>query len=132
MLGQGALARFIADGHLAAHLRRTRLLYAERQQALLAAAERLLKGLLELAPDPGGMHLIARPSAAIAATFDDHAVAADCAARGVSVSPLSACYSGRARKHGLILGYAGTPETDMPVALAVLRGVLKDPALRSG
>jgi GntR family transcriptional regulator/MocR family aminotransferase len=131
LLGQGALARFIAEGHFASHLRRTRLLYAERQQALLAAAERPLKGLLEMAPDPGGMHLIARPSAVLAATFDDHAVAAACAVRGVSVSPLSACYSGRAKKHGLILGYAGTPEKDMPAALAVLRSVLKDPSLEA-
>ena len=130
LLGQGALARFIADGHLAAHLRRTRLLYAERQQALLAAAERPLKGLLEIAPDPGGMHLIARPPAATAATFDDHAVAAACAARGVSVSPLSACYSGRAKKHGLLLGYAGTPAEDMPAALATLRSVVRVPTLR--
>ena len=124
LLGQGALARFIADGHLAAHLRRTRLLYAERQQALIAIAQRPLKGLLDIAPDPGGMHLIARPSASIAATFDDHAIAAACALRGVSVSPLSACYSGRSRKHGLILGYAGTPEKDMPAAVATLRGVV--------
>jgi len=125
MLGQGALARFIADGHLAAHLRRTRLLYAERQQVLITAAVRPLKGLLDLASDPGGMHLIARPAAAIAATFDDHAVAAACAARGVSVSPLSACYSGRAKKHGLILGYAGTPAEDMPAALAILRETIR-------
>jgi GntR family transcriptional regulator / MocR family aminotransferase len=125
MLGQGPLARFIADGHLVAHLRRTRLLYAERQQALLAAAERPLKGLLELSPDPGGMHLIARPIPAIAAGFDDHKVAAVCATLGVSVSPLSACYSGRAKKHGLILGYAGTPEPDMPSALAILRSVMR-------
>jgi GntR family transcriptional regulator/MocR family aminotransferase len=125
VLGQGALARFIADGHLAAHLRRTRLLYAQRQQALIAAADRPFKGLLDITPDPGGMHLIARPSAAIAATFDDHAVAAACAARGVSVSPLSACYSGRTKKHGLILGYAGTPEEDMPAAVATLRGIVR-------
>jgi len=125
LLGQGALARFIADGHLAAHLRRTRLLYAERQQALIAAARRPLKGLLEIAPDPGGMHLVARPMPAIAASFDDHAVAAACTLRGVNVSPLSACYSGRARKHGLLLGYAGTPTEDMPAALAVLRSVLR-------
>ena len=131
VLGQGALARFIADGHLATHLRRTRLLYAERQQALLVAAAHPLKGLLEIAPDPGGMHLIARPSPALAETFDDHAVAAACAARGVSVSPLSACYAGRTKKHGLILGYAGTPAQDMPAALAVLRSVLKDPSALS-
>jgi GntR family transcriptional regulator/MocR family aminotransferase len=125
LLGQGALARFIADGHLAQHLRRTRLLYAQRQQALIAIARRPLQGLLDLAPDPGGMHLIARLAAALAATFDDHAIAAACAARGVSVSPLSACYSGRAKKHGLILGYAGTPAEDMPAAVATLRGVVR-------
>jgi GntR family transcriptional regulator / MocR family aminotransferase len=125
LLGQGALARFIAGGHLAAHLRRTRLLYAERQQALLAAAKRPLKGLLEMAPDPGGMHLVARPSPAIAAAFDDHAIAAACAARGINVSPLSACYSGRAKKHGLLLGYAGTPEQDMPAALTALRAAVR-------
>ena len=38
LLGQGALARFIADGHLATHLRRTRLLYAARQEALFAGS----------------------------------------------------------------------------------------------
>ena len=125
LLGQGALARFITDGHLAAHLRRTRLLYARRQQALIAAADRPFKGLLDITPDPGGMHLIARPSAAIAATFDDHAIAAACAARGVNVSPLSACYSGRTKKHGLILGYAGTPEEDMPAAVTTLSGIVR-------
>jgi GntR family transcriptional regulator/MocR family aminotransferase len=127
LLGQGALARFIADGHLAAHLRRTRLLYAGRQQALLVAAGRPLRGLLDLSPDPGGMHLIARPAPAIAARFDDHKVAAACAARGVAVSPLSACYAGRTKKHGLLLGYAGTPEQDMPAALSVLRSVMSQP-----
>ena len=45
LLGQGALARFIADGHLATHLRRTRLLYAARQEALLAGLERHLARL---------------------------------------------------------------------------------------
>jgi len=126
LLGQGALARFIADGHLAAHLRRTRLLYARRQEALLAAADRSLRGLLEMSPDLGGMHVIARPTPAIAPTFDDHALALAAARQGVSVSPLSACYSGRAKRHGLILGYAGTREADMPAALAALRSVVQD------
>ena len=126
LLGQGALARFITDGHLAAHLRRTRLLYARRQEALLAAAERPLRGLLEMSPDLGGMHVIARPAPAIAATFDDHAVVAAAARHGVSVSPLSACYSGRTKRHGLILGYAGTPESDMPRALATLHDAVQD------
>ncbi len=125
LLGQGALARFIADGHLAAHLRRTRLLYAGRQEALIAAANQTLKGVLEIAPDPGGMHLIARPVGRTAEGFDDTRVAAAAARRGLAVSPLSACYGGRTRQQGLILGYAGTPEEAMGPALAALLAVLK-------
>ena len=82
LLGQGALARFIADGHFAAHLRRTRLLYAARQEALLAGLERHLARWLESERDPGGMHLIARPVAAIASAFDDRAVCGRCRAGG--------------------------------------------------
>jgi GntR family transcriptional regulator / MocR family aminotransferase len=124
LLGQGALARFIADGHLATHLRRTRLLYAARQEALIAGIERHLAQWLESARDPGGMHLIALPVPAVAPTFDDSAVSAAAARAGIAVSPLSACYAGRRRRHGLILGYAGTPERAIDPACATLARVL--------
>ena len=124
VLGQGALARFIADGHLATHLRRTRLLYAARQEALLAGLERHLARWLEGARDSGGMHLIARPVEAIAPTFDDRAVCMAAANAGIALSPLSACYAGRRRHHGLILGYAGTPEQAIDSACATLARVL--------
>lgn len=124
LLGQGALARFIADGHFATHLRRTRLLYAARQEALLAGLERHLARWLEGERDPGGMHLIARPVAAIAPAFDDRAVCVAAAHAGIALSPLSACYAGRRRRHGLILGYAGTPEEAIAPACATLARVL--------
>lgn len=124
LLGQGALARFIADGHLATHLRRTRQLYAGRREALLEAAARDLAGLMTIAPDPGGMHVIAMPVGALAKSFDDVAVMAAAAAAGLIVQPLSVCYAGRARQHGLILGYAGTPETEIDRALVKLRDVV--------
>ncbi|MGD9882679.1 MAG: PLP-dependent aminotransferase family protein [Reyranella sp.] len=126
LLGQGALARFIADGHFTSHLRRTRLLYASRQDALLAGLERHLAGWLESARDPGGMHLVARPVAAIAPRFDDRVVAAAAARAGIAVSPLSACHAGRRRRHGLILGYAATPEGGIDSACAALADVLRD------
>ncbi len=125
LIGQGALARFIADGHLTAHLRRTRLLYAARQEALLAGLERHLARWLESARDPGGMHLVARPLAAVAPTFDDRAITAAATQAGIAVSPLSACYAGRRRRHGLILGYAGTPEQAIDSACAALARVLR-------
>ena len=117
MLGQGALARFIADGDLAAHLRRTRHLYAIRQQRLVAAANRHLAGLLEVTPDPGGMHLVARPHGNLEPAFDDLAAAAAAARHGVRVSPLSVQYFNARKTQGLLLGYAATPEAEIEPAV---------------
>jgi GntR family transcriptional regulator/MocR family aminotransferase len=125
LLGQGALARFIADGHFAAHLRRTRPLYAARQQKLIEALNRHLGDWLETSPADGGMHLVARPTPRIASTFDDVAITLAAAQHGVAVAPLSACYAGRRKEHGLLLGYAGTPEADIDPACTALKQVLR-------
>lgn len=127
LLGQGALARFIADGHFASHLRRTRQLYAARRDALLSAAARHLDGLLHVEPDPGGMHLIATPVGALAKSFDDVAVTQAAAAAGLVVQPLSVCYAQRPRRHGLILGYAGTPEAEIERGILKLRHAIQHP-----
>ena len=124
LLGQGALARFIDEGHLAGHLRRTRLLYAGRQQALIAAAGRHLAGLLDVKADPGGMHLVATPEREGAPGFDDGAAVLAAGAAGVRVAALTACYSGAERRHGLLLGYAGTPDREIEPAVERLRDVL--------
>ncbi|MBS0219738.1 MAG: PLP-dependent aminotransferase family protein [Proteobacteria bacterium] len=126
MLGQGALARFIMDGHLVAHLRRTRLLYSGRQQALIASAERHLGGLLQVAPDPGGMHLIASPHPDLEPAFDDQTAMAAAASASISVSPLSACYRDAPKMHGLILGYASTPEGIIDPMVVKLGNVLRE------
>lgn len=125
LLGQGALARFIADGHLTAHIRRTRLLYAARREALVAALERHLARWLESVPDPAGTYLIARPVAAIARGFDDRAIVTAAAQAGIALAPLSACYAGRSRRQGLILGYAGTPEDQIDAACITLARILR-------
>lgn len=129
LLGQGALGRFIAEGHLATHLRRTRLLYANRQEIVIASARRHLGGLLDIEPDPGGMHLIARPAPETVASFDDREAVAAAAAVGVSVAALSDCYSGNHKAQGLILGYAGTPEETIDPAIRRLGEAVRDQRL---
>jgi len=131
LLGQGALARFIADGHMSAHIRRTRLLYAARGEALIAGLERHLTHWLESAPDRAGTYLIARPVAAIASGFDDRAIVAAAARAGIALAPLSASYAGRQRRQGLIIGYAGTPEAEIDSGCAILARVLGDEGLRA-
>ena len=108
LLGQGALARFIAAGHLTVYQRHTRLLPAGRRQGLLAAAGCELAGLLHMASDPGGMHLAARPHPDLGPGLGDPAAAARAA--GVQISPLPTCHRGPPIAQGFRLGYAGNPK----------------------
>jgi GntR family transcriptional regulator/MocR family aminotransferase len=125
MTAQPALAAFIAEGHFAAHIRRTRKLYAARQSALLTAAEHHLQGLLELAPASAGMHLLARLAPGLAARMDDRTATARAAAQGIAVAPLSAFHMTNPRRQGLLLGYAGVPEAAIEPAVIRLAAALR-------
>jgi GntR family transcriptional regulator/MocR family aminotransferase len=122
---QPALAAFIEEGHFAAHLRRMRTLYAGRQAALLTAARRHLAGLLELEPDEAGLHLVARPTSALAARMSDREAARRAEAAGVTVSPLSTYFLGAPSAQGLLLGYAGVPEDEIDRVVRFLAGALR-------
>jgi GntR family transcriptional regulator/MocR family aminotransferase len=121
-VAQAALADFIAEGYLAAHVRRMRALYAERQAALLAELRKRLGGRLTVAPDESGMHLIGYLDDAV----DDAALSQAAAARGVVVSALSRLYIDAPPRKGLMLGYAGVAEPAMRRAVATLAGVFDE------
>ncbi|MDP6566932.1 MAG: PLP-dependent aminotransferase family protein [Alphaproteobacteria bacterium] len=124
MLAQPVLAQFIADGHFAAHVRRMRRLYAARQKALLAAAERYLAPFLQVAPDEAGMHLIAWPTEALSRRLNDVQAAERAGAADVTVLPLSTSHAGRATRQGLMLGYAAHDEGVIEAAARRLGGAL--------
>lgn len=124
VLAQPALAQFIAGGHLARHLRRQRRRYRVRQELMLAAAGRHLTGLLELAPDPGGMHLVGYLHAELATRMDDVEASRRAAAAGIAVPALSSHWIGRARRQGLLLGYTAVPERQIDTVVARLAKAL--------
>ena len=103
---QPALTAFIEEGHFAAHVRRMRGLYEERQARLIAALERELGGLLLVAPDAAGMHLVAGLGPDLAARYSDRDLEVRAAAGGVTAFALSSFFLGRPRREGLLLGYA--------------------------
>ncbi|MCB1969920.1 MAG: PLP-dependent aminotransferase family protein [Geminicoccaceae bacterium] len=105
-LAQPALAEFIEEGSLAAHVRRTRSLYAERQQMLLDALGQMPDGLIAAHPSEAGMHLVA----SLAAGIDDRKLAVAARRHGVEAPPLSSYYRAHHPRQGLLLGYAGVPE----------------------
>jgi GntR family transcriptional regulator/MocR family aminotransferase len=109
LVEQAVLAQFIAEGHFARHIRRTRMLYAERQAALVEAAARELTGLLEINPAESGMHLLGYlPDGA-----DDQAVSRLAASFGVDASALSSYALLPQRRGGLLLGYTAFSQSEI-------------------
>jgi GntR family transcriptional regulator/MocR family aminotransferase len=117
---QLALADFIAEGHLAAHVRRMRILYAARQERLVGAARRRLAGTLDVTPVEAGLQL----AALLPPGADDVAISAAADAAGIVAPPLAMYHLGRRRRPGLLLGYAGVPEREIDAGVERLARVL--------
>jgi len=103
LMTQAALAAFLNEGHYAAHVRRMRLIYAERRSTLIALIERRLGvGWIHPYDSNGGLHLVLQ----LPDSVDDVRLARTARARGVVVQPLSRYYGREPRKRGLLLGFA--------------------------
>jgi GntR family transcriptional regulator / MocR family aminotransferase len=124
LLAQPALAEFIAAGHFGTHLRRQRRRYKRRQELLLTAVAKHLGGLLSMAPDPGGMHLIGYLSPRLVARMDDREASRRAAATGIDAPPLSAHWIGRPRQQGLMLGYTALADDAIEPAVTRLAKAL--------
>jgi GntR family transcriptional regulator/MocR family aminotransferase len=121
---QAVLARFMAEGHFARHVRRMRALYASRRAALLEAAAEHLEGALKVRAAEAGMHLVGElPEGA-----DDRRASRLAGEVGVE-APAVSVYGGRGygRGNGLMLGYAAVPEAEIREAVRRLAGVLLPP-----
>ena len=119
IVAQPALAAFIASGDFAAHVRRTRRIYARRLEALLRAGRRW-SGLLDIEPTECGLHVVLRFGARMPQGVTDREVAAAARAAGIVAAPLSASYALPPREHGLLLGFAGFPEPVLASAMDAL------------
>lgn len=120
---QAVLADFIAGGHFARHVRRTRDLYRARQQYLVDLAPRLTGGLLDVRPAPAGMRVLG----ILPPKVDSRTVARVAAERGVIVTPVSssAAHSIPGGRGGVLLGYAAFDEEVTRAALTTLGEVLR-------
>jgi GntR family transcriptional regulator/MocR family aminotransferase len=117
---QAVLADLIQEGHFGRHIRRMRTLYLERLEALLAAVEQELAGLLEVPRPEAGMHAVGW----LPAGCDDREAARRALAAGVEVRPLSGFYHGPCPRGGLVLGYAGYPPSQLRAGVEALAGAL--------
>ena len=125
---QAALAEFMESGAFAAHIRRMRALYKERQDILLALARRYLAGALTLLPSSAGLHLVGYLPRGVS----DEAVAAALPMARVSPGVLSRYYGAKPSASGLILGYAAWDEPALREGvLALAKAIEANPPTRA-
>jgi GntR family transcriptional regulator/MocR family aminotransferase len=105
---QAALAGFIADGHYDRHLRRARLIYQERHEAMRDAFTRKLAGAVTLSPASAGTHVLGWIAGDRHASRN-RAVAVSRAAadEDLVVFPLSRYCLVPPARDALVLGYGG-------------------------
>ena len=124
MMPQPVLARFIAEDHLASHVRRLRKIYDARQQHFLAA-RRFLAGLLEIQSDTVGIHLLGRLAPELQARLTDVQAVTHARHAGIYTSALSTFYAGQAGGQGLLIGYACVAEAEMEARVRQLASALR-------
>ncbi len=121
---QAALADFMEEGHFTSHIRRLKLIYAERRRLLQAALAPIMSVGARLSPVDSGLHLVVEFDAHI----DDVHLAEMAFAQGLRVYPLSH-YCFNQPEKGLIIGYAYAATENITeygnLLAAVIQTVLK-------
>ena len=112
---QAVLCDFIVDGHLARHLRRMRILYAERLETLMQGAKQHLGGLLEISNVSAGLYTIGYLKNGMTSRQAEKLAAA----QGVEVLAVDRCTLRRPDPNALLLGFGGFDE------LAIQQGLIR-------
>jgi GntR family transcriptional regulator/MocR family aminotransferase len=123
VLEQGVVAAFMQKGHFARHIRRMRILYADRRRALALALEAAFGARAAVEMAAGGMHLLLRISGA-----DDVALAKRAAAAGLAPSALSSHAMAHDCEQGLLLSFTNIPVETAPAMAARLAGLTVAPS----
>ncbi|MFA6312901.1 MAG: PLP-dependent aminotransferase family protein [Sterolibacterium sp.] len=119
---QAALAEFIFDGNYAAHVRRMRKVYGERQALLTGELKRQLGQEASVMGTEAGLHLTLTLRNA-----RDVAVSEASLKRGIVARPLSAYYDKPASApSGLVLGYGGVADEAIAESVEKLAAGLAD------
>lgn len=119
-LYQAVLDDFIAEGHFARHIRRTRMLYSERRNVLVEAIRKEFGASVEIQGAEAGVHLVL----ALPGSRRDASISRQAAREDLWLWPLSSCYLEKPRQ-GFILGFGSTTPKEIPKAVAHLRAVIE-------
>lgn len=118
---QDALADFMDDGALAAHIRRMTRLYRARRDRMIAALAAETGDAFVVEPPAGGMQVLAR----CRVRQDDRLLCARLAEAGVTARPLSSHYIGAAAERGLFLGFAAWTDREIDAGARLIGRVCR-------
>jgi len=116
-LFQEVLTEFMSSGQFVRHIRRMRMLYRSRREALVESLQNEFGRLVEIHGSEAGMHL----SVTLPDGYDDVEVAYRAAKEKLWLWPLSPCWTGPGARNGFILGYGNTSEEQMRNEVGRLR-----------
>ena len=119
---QLGVAGFIAQGHLARHVRKMRHVYRRRREVLLGAVTRELGEWLEPVPSFYGMHVAV--TAQGPGGPDLEGVAETLQGHNVKIHTVTRYYLGQQGPPGLIFGYGAVDLPEIARGVATLRKVL--------
>ncbi|MEX5747856.1 PLP-dependent aminotransferase family protein [Massilia sp. X63] len=131
ILPQMVLADFIAEGHFARHIRRTREAYAERRQVLLDALGTRLDERLRCGPTDAGLDLCVHFRPGRDGRFPDEARVAEAALdAGIELRPLAYYANPQAGPAcavdpGLVLGFSAVGAADIRRGVERLAAVIE-------
>jgi GntR family transcriptional regulator / MocR family aminotransferase len=120
-LYQAVLTDFISEGHFSRHIRRMRMLYAERRGVLVESLWREFGSFLEVLGDSAGMHVTVRLPQGI----KDEDLSIRASETKLWLWPLSSCYITKPAQDGFILGFGSTTVEEIPQAARQLRSVIE-------
>jgi GntR family transcriptional regulator/MocR family aminotransferase len=118
---QVVLTDFLGEGHFERHIRRMRELYAQRQAALVSAAEQELTGLLDVQAHEAGMYLIGW----LPQGMDDQHASQRAKAYGIEAPALSTFRIEPGNTHGLLLGYTAFNKEEIRIGVQRLAEALR-------
>lgn len=117
---QAVLADFIGEGHFARHIRRMRLVYAERRSALMENLDHHFGSAVEMTGVQTGMHF-----SVVLNGISDRELSARGARENLWLVPLSPFYQGKVTQQGFILGFGSTSVHEIPAAVQKLRTLVR-------
>ncbi|MFL6606269.1 MAG: PLP-dependent aminotransferase family protein [Steroidobacteraceae bacterium] len=120
-LVQHTLAAFIAEGHLARHIRKMRSVYSQRRRLLLDGLQRDFARWLDPIPCFAGLHI----AALLRQSEDAQEVVKRAQERGVGLTSVGRYCIGRPDTPGLIFGYGAIGDQAIAGGLSALRHVWK-------